>query len=95
MILSDYHLHTKLCGHAEGELGDYAAQARKKGLCEIGFSDHLPFVYFDEFRYTMELRELPQYHRMLERLREEQKDLRVKIGIEADYVEGREDEVRR
>ena len=37
----DYHLHTPLCNHAQGELGAYILQAIKLGLKEICFLDHL------------------------------------------------------
>lgn len=40
--MTDYHIHTKLCGHAEGEMESYVEQSISKGLKEIGFSDHAP-----------------------------------------------------
>ena len=43
-IISDYHMHTPLCGHAFGDPSEYAQHAVKVGLEEIGFSDHAPFV---------------------------------------------------
>ena len=43
---ADYHMHTPLCGHALGEPFEYADQALKLGLTEIGFSDHAPFIKF-------------------------------------------------
>ena len=42
--LADYHIHTKRCGHAIGEMEEYVKNAIRKGLREIGFSDHLPLV---------------------------------------------------
>ena len=35
-------MHTPLCGHAEGEPTEYAAQAARVGLTEIGFTEHAP-----------------------------------------------------
>lgn len=93
MITVDYHMHTKRCGHATGEIEEYAAEARRKGLKEIGFSDHLPFVTHRDPHYTMAMEELPGYHRDMEELRARHKDLSVKIGIEADYMEGKSGEI--
>jgi len=36
----DYHNHTSLCGHASGEINEYVEAAVKKGMRDIGFSDH-------------------------------------------------------
>jgi histidinol-phosphatase (PHP family) len=38
----DYHNHTSLCGHASGEIFEYIESAVKKGMLDIGFSDHAP-----------------------------------------------------
>jgi len=86
-ILHDYHMHTKRCGHASGEVREYIAEAKKKGLEEIGFSDHLPFVTHRDPHYTMDPAELPDYQKDIEEARSENKDLSIKIGIEADYME--------
>ncbi len=93
MIHLDYHMHTKRCGHATGEIEEYIAEAKRKGLQEIGFSDHLPFVTHRDSRYTMDMAELPEYHRDMEAARARHKDLRIKIGIEADYMEGKAAEI--
>ena len=37
-MLFDYHMHTPLCGHATGHPREYAAEAVRKGIGEIGFS---------------------------------------------------------
>ncbi|MDB6077710.1 MAG: histidinol phosphate phosphatase HisJ family, partial [Akkermansiaceae bacterium] len=39
---ADYHTHTPLCLHAEGEPEEYAAAANAAGLVEYGISDHAP-----------------------------------------------------
>jgi histidinol phosphatase-like PHP family hydrolase len=38
--LVDYHINTRLCGHARGELEDYLDEARAARLLELGFTDH-------------------------------------------------------
>lgn len=90
-LICDYHMHTPLCGHAEGAPEEYAAQAVKAGLKEIGFSDHAPFVVKPLPGITMKMEELPVYHKMIEQVREQFKDqLSIRVGIEADFISGYE-----
>jgi histidinol-phosphatase (PHP family) len=93
----DYHMHTFLCGHAVGEPAEYAEHALKLGLKEIGFSDHAPLVSHDDPSITMSFEQLPHYHKMLETLRDQyaQKDLKIRIGIEADYLPGFEAQTKK
>ncbi|MCK5260073.1 MAG: histidinol-phosphatase HisJ [Candidatus Omnitrophica bacterium] len=87
----DYHIHTLLCGHAVGEPFEYAEAAIEAGLEEIGFSDHAPFVHYEDPSITMGIKQLPEYYRMMEDVRKKYSNcLRIKIGIEADYVPGYE-----
>jgi len=93
--LIDYHMHTPLCGHALGEPYEYAEQALKIGLKEIGFSDHAPFIKHPLPGITMSMDELSQYHRMIERVRGEFSGrLVIKIGIEADFIHGYEEKTQ-
>lgn len=39
----DYHIHTRYCGHAWGEMEQYVEHALKIGLDEMGFSCHYPY----------------------------------------------------
>ena len=88
-MLSDYHLHTPLCLHAEGHPREYAAQAVKAGLSEIGFSDHNPMAhYFDDWR--MLIGDFPRYLEMVDEARADFPALPVRLGLECDYIEGRE-----
>ena len=89
--IADYHIHTFLCGHAVGEPLEYAEAAIKAGLEEIGFSDHAPFVHYEDPSITMSIKQLPEYYRMMEDVRKKYSNrLCIKIGIEADYVPGYE-----
>ena len=87
-------MHTKRCGHATGEVTDYISEAKRKGLSEVGFSDHLPFVTHRDPRYTMALSELPAYQRDIESAKGSNKDLSIKVGIEADFMEGKISEIK-
>ena len=93
-MLLDYHMHTHLCKHAVGMPGEYVQQAKKMGLAEIGFSDHMPMppVYDPENR--MEASQFPEYLRLIEEAREESDGFPIRLGIEGDYVAGHVDYVR-
>jgi histidinol-phosphatase (PHP family) len=94
-IISDYHMHTPLCGHASGEPKAYAAHAVKVGLKEIGFSDHAPLFSHRDPGISMDHDQLPLYHRMIESVRDQFAGrLSVHVGIEADFVPGFEDQTR-
>jgi histidinol-phosphatase (PHP family) len=92
---SDYHMHTALCGHAVGEPEAYVEHAMKMGLSEIGFSDHAPLVSHEDTRYTMKRSELPLYHQMIERVQKKYKNFRIKLALEADYIQGFESETKK
>ncbi len=91
MISVDYHLHTRLCGHAVGEMVEYLEEAARKGIREAGFADHLPLYFLPPGEtipgYAMEEDELPLYVEMVKKCAE-RSSVEVKLGIEADYVPG-------
>lgn len=86
----DYHIHTKLCRHASGEMEAYIEHALTQPLKEIGFSDHLPMVKWAHPEYAMRLEELPVYVNRVRQLRQAYPQLPIKLGIEADYFAGEE-----
>lgn len=90
----DYHIHTKMCGHAEGEMEEYIAAARRRGLQELGFSDHIPmyFLPVEERDPSVAMREedLPRYIQKIKDLQKSFYPWPIKIGIEADYISGME-----
>jgi histidinol-phosphatase (PHP family) len=91
---ADYHMHTPLCRHATGEPSDYAAQALKAGLKEIGFSDHSPMVRDDFDNWRMRFDQLDEY---VEKVRKAQRDhpgLVIRLALEVDYLPGHEDWIR-
>ncbi len=90
----DYHMHTPLCGHAVGAPKEYAQHARAIGLEEIGFSDHAPLVSHDDPKITMNIKQLPIYHKMIEEVRSQFAPLRIKIAMEADFIPGFEDKTK-
>lgn len=93
----DYHIHTKMCGHAVGEMEEYVQAARRKGLLEMGFSDHIPMYFLppDERDLSIAMRqeELPEYVRRVREAQQKFYPYPVKFGIEADYAPGMEEEL--
>jgi len=92
----DYHIHTSLCGHAEGEPSQYVRQAVKIGLKEMGFSDHAPLFSHKDPGIAMDHSRLPDYQQRIESVRKEFEDrILVRAGLEADFVPGFEDMTRK
>ena len=68
-MLADYHIHTPLCRHAHGAPEEYAAEAVRKGVPEICFTDHSPAPEGLE-QYGMRMDEFPAYQEAVFRCRE-------------------------
>jgi len=99
-VLADYHNHTPLCSHAEGDPAEYVERAVALGLAEIGFSEHSPWMIQkpneklapteDEFaQFVGEIQALQSRHNQ-----SPTSPIRVRLGIEMDYVPDRLDPVR-
>jgi histidinol-phosphatase (PHP family) len=78
---------------------EYVEQARRVGLPEMGFSDHL-YVYWlpigrRDPEVAMGEQELDQYVEDVLRLRRSNSDLTIRLAIEADYIPGQEAELKR
>jgi len=75
---------------------EYLAAAVRQGLKEVGFADHLPLYFLPPAErdpgLAMAEADLPRY---VEAVRELQKNspVPVKLGIEADYAPGRENDL--
>jgi len=86
-MLTDYHMHTPLCLHAEGNPIDYARHAQSIGLAEIGLSDHNPMPErYDDWR--MPLSDLPRYFKLVQEAREALPDFPIRVALECDHLEG-------
>jgi histidinol-phosphatase (PHP family) len=90
----DYHMHTPLCHHAVGEPTEYAAQAVRLGLKEIGFSEHSPMPRDDFDDWRMFLRDLDEYVAKVQKARRDYPQLVIKLALEVDYLPGHEDWIR-
>lgn len=96
----DYHVHTKRCGHANGRDREYVETAIRKGLKEIGFSDHIPRFYQTENgkRLTergMARTDLDEYVASVIDLKAAYPEISIKLGVEADFALGWEEELNK
>ena len=90
MKLWDYHTHNKRCKHAVGSVKDYVRAAIKKGLSEIGCSDHFPMDYLPEeadvWKYAMAMNEFPEYIEEVKEAKKKYEDsIIVRVASEVDY----------
>lgn len=86
---ADYHSHTPLCQHAEGDPAAFVEAAVQAGLSEYGISDHAPVrpEPFDDWR--MREAELPRYLDWIAEAREFAAGrLPVRSGLECDWLRG-------
>ncbi len=91
-MLVDYHSHTRLCKHAEGDSADYVAAAIARGLDEFGLCDHSPMPggFDPESRMEPEQFE-PEFLPMVRAAQDRFGDqIALKFGIEADFEPGTE-----
>jgi histidinol-phosphatase (PHP family) len=87
---TDYHIHTIYSDGREGPEACIAA-ALKIGLSEIGFSDHLtPAGGY--LKWNMDHDRLPVYAEHILRLKKQFPEIAVRMGIELDYIPGKEQE---
>jgi len=85
--LPDYHLHTSLCNHAEGEVAGYRKAAAALEIPEICFVDHAPNPDGYDPKHRMKLNDFCVYQDMVAALMDHQAP-HVLFGLEADYYSG-------
>lgn len=86
---ADYHTHTPLCMHAEGEPEHFVQAAVAAGISEYGISDHAPAIPepFDDWR--MLEKQLPDYLEWIERAKVEANGkIPIRAGLECDWLPG-------
>jgi histidinol-phosphatase (PHP family) len=86
-MLPDYHLHSALCGHAEGKISDYRSAAQKLEIPEICFTDHAPNPDGYDPAHRMRLAQFSFYQETIAGIQDGEVP-RVLFGLEADYYEG-------
>jgi len=95
----DYHTHHERCGHAVGKLEEYVQRGIELGLQQLGLSDHLPLIHVDPASYypemAMPMAELPRYVEECLTLKERYRGvIDLRVGLETDYIEGYEEQIR-
>lgn len=86
---ADYHTHTPLCRHAQGEPEEFVEAALAAGLTEYGISDHAPQIPepFDDWRMAVD--ELPAYFDWIGRARKHAAGrIPIRAGLECDWLAG-------
>ncbi len=82
----DYHAHSRLCRHGEGEIYEYVETAIARGLSEIGFAEHIPIPGLDDPTGRMDIEEWDLYVNDIFRAREKYPEITIRFGVEADYL---------
>ena len=81
----DYHVHTRLCNHADGSMAAFIQRAIDSGFKEICFLDHLT-ITGSATPMTMAVAEVPLYFQSLQRLKRAYSDrIDVKVGLEIEF----------
>jgi len=89
--LVDYHVHSKWCGHATGELDEYVEAAIACGLAEIGLSEHLPIPIPTDEKINLTAAEMETWVRQVHDARDRYRgDIVVRLGGECDFIPGQE-----
>jgi len=88
-MLANYHTHTYRCQHASGEDKEYIEAAIKCGMKILGFSDHCPWFYPNN--YISDVRMAPSkvdnYVDSIQKLKAEyKKDIAIYLGFECEYL---------
>ena len=87
-MIANYHTHTPRCGHAQGSEEEYVRCAIEAGLHTLGFSDHTPYLFPDDYvpSFRMMPAELPGYVDAVLRMRKAYADqIRIHLGVEMEY----------
>jgi histidinol-phosphatase (PHP family) len=93
VMIGDYHVHTHLCGHAEGEPAAYVERAIALGMTKMGIADHLPMFARWEAGLTMTMEQLDGYVTRVRALAAWYPEIDILLGVEADYMEETEERV--
>lgn len=96
----DTHVHTRRCGHAGGTDEEFVEAAIACGLGAIALTDHAPFYWLapeqSDPRLAMSFEDLPRYvDEVLAMAARYRGRIEVLLGVEADYIAGREEDLVR
>lgn len=87
-MIANYHTHTWRCNHAIGDEESYVKVALDQGFSILGFSDHTPYWFPDDYRsgIRMTLEQLPEYRDIVLALRQKYAGkIEIPLGVELEY----------
>jgi histidinol-phosphatase (PHP family) len=88
---TDYHIHSTFSdGKATPE--DYVSQAISAGIMEVGFSEHLN-LFVEDQKWCMDPSRIHEYISHIRNLRKSFPSIKIKTGLEVDFITGREKEI--
>lgn len=88
-MYANYHTHTYRCQHGKGTDREYVEQAIASGLKVLGFSDHCPWVYDNDYVSPIRMKTLDvdgYFSSLLSLKKEYEKDITIYIGFESEYI---------
>jgi len=100
MFPIDYHVHTDYTPHATGTVKEYCEMAKKIGIKEIAFTNHLILPKLGTIprsnleMATMRVEQIPEYLREIEEARK-QFNIKIRFGMEVDYFEDSEAKIEK
>lgn len=90
-MIYETHVHTPLCGHADGQPGAYVAAAQKRGFRGIYVTEHGPMPASYSHKGRLDSDQLDEYVQRVEKTAGEWRDrMDVLLGIECDWLPGME-----
>ena len=85
MAMNNYHTHTYLCKHAEGDASAYAEEAARQKIEILGFSDHTPLPDNRWPEVRMAMADLDSYERQIDEARRRVPGLKILKGLECEW----------
>lgn len=83
----NYHTHTYRCGHAVGKEEEYVKEGINAGFEVLGFSEHLPFIGWEDPHERPPISDMPIYEKIVRELDEKYSEISLKLGYETEYFE--------
>ncbi|HHD56904.1 MAG TPA: histidinol-phosphatase HisJ family protein [Desulfobulbaceae bacterium] len=85
-LTADGHVHTRLCGHADGAMKDYVEASLRAGLRKITFLEHLEVNIDNRRKSWLSTDDFAEYFRRGRRLQKEYRGrIDIRLGVEAGY----------
>ena len=96
-MLTDYHVHLETGPYTLDWLKEYLDVAKSRGITDLGFSEHgyrfkqAKQLLFNPWVAERQTEDLEEYIKLIIQAKEQK--LPVKLGIELDYLPGKEKEI--